>query len=706
MARVSDTLGSEGFPLGVLRASDPTLLPSSASPRGLNSALALASAGTPFVQKRNGLRTINATPITGSAPIIGQYNYRQVASGTDYHLLLDTLGNLTNRDEDDVLTTVSTAFTAGEYYPDWATSNDLCFIANGVDRLKFDGTTVSNFGVERPTVGTMAGAGGTSGAHHGTYELRVTYGVSATGAESSASDTAATTVTVNNKAIDWTNVPVSADPQVDRRYLYVRNTATQVNFYRVGTIANNTATTASTSVADANATIAAPTTSGRDRPPSGIKYLCVHQGRLFAADDSYLYWSELDAPEAFNSLSLARVNAVDGQRITGLISDQETLLIFKEGSVHGLFNGNNPLTWQIRLIDGDYGCVSHRTLLSADKFVYWFSASGLCRTDGSGVDPVGTRLYGPLDNVNVLELRRASGARDATQRRILMAVPGTSQERATLIIPFHTGANAFEADYWDPMDAASLGTAVDSDGYPAMWLGNYGGQLFRMWDTNADGVNTGTVKGLWTASGTSATTFSSLQYYDSTGALVPAALDTTGAGLIERKVTLVDADGHAIGSVRRRIVSNTATSFTLDVEVGGFTAGATYTFLIGGPDFQWDTPWLTYMEPWTKKRYEHFYLLVKGLNYGSSAAVDLAFDYDNANANAKERSFVSSNVSGAWDGAVWDQDVWDVGANAQQRFRVGRVGFAWRARIRNGEPNQPMALLKIAMDGVLQTRKR
>jgi hypothetical protein len=708
MASVRETLGTAGFPQGVVLATDASLLGPEASPRGWNSALALATAGIPYVQKRMGLRCMNRTPISGSPTMLGGYGYRRVADDTDYHLMLDALGRLTNRNAADNFGTVTTVFTAGVHYPDWATANDLCFVVNGVDRYKFDGTVVTNFGIDRPTVGTMAGAAGAAGLHNGTYELRVTYGNSSTGHESSASDTATATVTVTNDAIDWSNVPVSADTQVDRRYLYARNIATQVQFYRVGTIANNTATTATTSVLDANAIIPAPSTTGRDRVPSGVKYLAYHQGRLFAASDSYLYWSDIDAPEAFGALSLDGINAGDGEAITGIWSDGDVLLVLKEGRVYGIFNGNNPLTWQVREIDAHHGCVSHRTIVSANQHVYWYSRTGLVRFNGVSVEAVGERYLGDLsDSINAEQWLTASAAHDDTQNRLMVALPGTSQLRATFILPFHTTLERFEASFWDPMDVGTLHTAVDSGGVQRVWLGNYAGQLFKTWDTNNDGVVEGTVTGQWVADAESASTFNGLTTFDTDGVtVIPATFDTTGGGLIERKVLWVDSEGEPVSDTRRYITTNSSNDLTMNAATAGFTIGETYTYIIGGPDFQFDTPWRTFGLPWVKKRHEYFHLLVKGINYGASATITLAFDYDDANANSKERVLTTGNVSGVWDDAIWDADVWDTAANVRTRSRVARTGFSWRARIRNSEANQPFALLMCGMDAATQTGKR
>lgn len=689
-----------GWAGGVQGSTDATLLDLNTSPRGLNSALTLGQGGRPLAAKRKGISLLNATPITSSPAIIGQADYYRIANSTRYHMLATNIGGLLSRNPaDDTLTVRSTSLTSGEHYPDFAIANDLCFVVNGQDRLKFDGTSVTNFGITRPTVGTMAGAAGAAGLHNGTYELRVTFGNSGTSHESSASDTATATVVVVNQAIDWSNIPVSADTQVDRRYLYVRNTATQTQFYRAGTIANNTATTATTSILDANATVAAPTTTSRNRPPAGTRFVAFHQGRMFAATSSAVHWSQIDAPEAFDDLAFDGINPSDGQRIMGMVSSDQILLIFKEDRTYAIVNGNNPATWQVRLIDDDFGCMSHRTIVTSDGTTYWWSRHGLC--GWAGEDQIANftdRYYGDIDGVfSSSEIARSTAARDEIHNRVLISVPATGASRATRILPFNTMLQRFEATYWDPMDAASLGACIDSTGTPRVYLGGYAGQLFLMNSGHNDGVPSGTSKGTVTATATSQSVFSSL--LDAGGAA--AALVTTGGALIERYFQLFTVAGLPVG--RARITANTATTVTVATAISELTVGTSYIWAIGGPDFQFDTPWVG--DPSFKKRYEYLITTVKALGYGNRAFIDLNFDWQSAG-DPKLRSVMTSQANTLWDASLWDVAIWDSGDAVRNRFRVGRTGFVWRARIRNSYPDQPVGFLSLDVDGPVQTQKR
>lgn len=698
----TDTMGERGWPGGVHLASDSSLIEALASPRGRNSELALATAGIPHVQKRTGLSTVNRTAVTNNPELIGQYEYRQVSSGTDYHVIIGDDGGIYLRGASSLSTSSAAGtLTTGDQWPDFAVASDLLFLVNGAEKLKFDGTDWTNFGITRPTVGTMAGAVGAAGSPNGTYELRVAYGNSATGHISSASDTASSTVTVSSEKIDVSNIPVSSDGQVDQRLIYVRNTSTQTQFYLATTIANNTDTTVTLDFADADLITVAPTTGSNDPPPSGVKFVVYAHGYMFVADQENLYYSKVLEPEAFDTTNRFE-SFVDGQPITGLGVIGDSVIIFKEDRTYEL-RGDSPASWELRQLSNSVGCASSRTICTGtDGNLYWWSRIGLCRLtqDAQTIDTVGIRTYGdPTSLVNYSEILRASAASQPSKRRILIAVPEASQERATMILPFSVDLQVFESDRWDPMDAASLGLAHDSSDDPQVWLGNYNGQLFQMDSGHNDGVATGTQTGTFTASGTTVTTITD----------VDATFDTTGAGLVERKVSLVDSSGFVLTSddiPRPRIASNDGTSITLNAATGTLVDGDTYTYIIGGPDFAWDTPWRTAGAPWRKKRYEYFRVLTKGVSAGSSARMDIGFNYrDEFNASSG-RLLTFTGDSALWDVALWDVNLWDLATNDQVRFRVGGVGFSYKIRLRNAEADEPLAFLLLNCSGVFQTTKR
>lgn len=699
MGVLQENLGLQGWSGGVMPSTDASLIPSNASPNGRNSVLGKPSAGAPYPEKRMGLRMRNADPVTGAGAILGMYGFNSLALDESFFLLMSD-GRLDRLLDDDTTTNLSTGLTSGVRYPDFATGNDLCFVVNGVDRLKYDGTTISNIGIVRPTVGTLSATPGAAGTPNGTYELRVSFGNSSTRTESSASDTALATVTVTNQQLDWADVPVSSDAQVDRRFLYIRNIATQAQFYRAGTISDNVTTTATTNFVDANLVIVAPNTTENNPPPAGVRYLALYKGRLFAASDTAVYYSKVNAFEQFPPENVELVNDKSGQPITGLAPTDAVLLILKQDQVFGIFSGNNPATWEVARVDADYGCVSHRTIVSTHEWTYWWSRHGLVRWSGAGsVDAVGLRLYGaPMDRIDADNIGASSACFDEANQRVLVAVPSLGQDRATMILPFNTLLSVFESNEWDPMDVGALASVNDPTGFPAPHLGGMAGQVFRFEQTNRDGIPSGTTSGTFVASSDSITVFT-----DS-----GAAFLTTGGALVERKITILDSGGTLVSPItpRLHVMSNDATSVTMSQSLSGLTSGATYRYILGGPDFEWDTAWRTLGETWVKKRFEYLWLLSKGNTFGTIAQLALDFDYDESNGNGRRRTFATTAGTGVWDTATWDQSVWDTATVLTTRFRVARTGKSWRVVVRNREVDQPLAFMGIGVQAVTETTKR
>lgn len=634
--------------------------------------------------------------------LIGQHDYYNTTTSTRYHLLYTNDGQL-HKNVAGTVTALSDEFTAGDFYPDFETANNFAIITNGLEQRKFDGTNVRLFSIVRPTVGTLAGAAGSAGAHNGTYELRITYYNSATGHESSASNTASATVVCTNDEIDWTNIPVPGDPQVTHVYLYVRNTATMAQFFRAGSVAAGT-TTGTTDVADDALLIPAPDTAENDPPPSDVKYVAFHQGRLFMASDTVLYWSKPGDVESFDPDAFDLVNSGDGQKITGLHSDHETLYIFKEDRLYGLF-GNDPNVWEIRLLDADTGCSSHRTLVSAVGLVWWWSRAGAVRYDGSTMDFLGLRTYGtPDDTINGAALIRSSVGYDENEGRVVFAVPAAGQtSRANVLLPW-TLKGLLESDGWDPMDAASLGSITDTLGNTAIFLGNYKGQIFRVWVGGNDGLpddigefHTGT----FVAENTSITILTDL---DAEWPTITWESSDISA-LLERKVTVLNDTGKPMHvSIRRpHIIAGTATELTLSVAIAGLIVGHTYTYIIAGPDFQWDSAWLTGSEPWVKKRYTYLNLFNKGVGFGATSRLLLAFDDDDT--FKQPEVFELPGNGNVW-GDDWGILIWGAPAAIRTRLRIARTGFSWKFRMENNAVNEDVALMSLAASGEYQTGKR
>lgn len=679
---------------GVVTAETDNI-PLNASPRARNAALTSSAGQTATVMKRKGLRAMNATPLSSSPAILGQYDFRRRGTG-NFHVLVSNAGRFDTLNADGTTSAAdalaASPFTSGDYYPDFTVANNLLFICNSQDAKKFDGTNVQAWGITKPTVGTMAIVdAGDAGSHNGTYEARVTFYNATTGHESSASASTATAV-VTNSSINWSNIPVSADAQVTARRLYLRNTSTQAYFYLAGTVADNTATTATTNVLDTALIIRAPSTTENDPPPTGIRYAATHLGRVFVADQQRVYYSKIDLPEAFETaVNYLPFNKDDGQLVTGLLPFNGALLLFKEHSVYALL-GDAPDNWVVELVDPGIGCASHRSITVVESVVRWWSEQGPAQlTNNTKPALIGTPLIGPTlssENIANSQLGLVVSAVDANRERVLFAIPSLNQTRNDFYLPFNYRLGVWESDRWEAIDACSLATVRDSSDNPWVYAGGYKGQVFRWWDATNDGVASGTMTGTVSSATASTLTCST------------ATFDTTGGKLVERYVLAIDPAQTTLQ--RRRITGNTGTVLTVSPDWSDPPTSA-WTFIVGGPQFEFDTRWMSGASPFHRKRYRFLYVLAGSTAADVALSVDVFFNFETLASRVKTVTLTASSETGEWDEGEWDVAKFSNQTAVHTRSRMARKARSWRARVKNYLPNQDVILYKIGMSGELLT---
>lgn len=702
------------FAVGTVTGMQADELPLEASPRSWNTSLMNVGGTHAVPSSRKGASVANQTAVTGSPIIHGQANYyrRSGAVLSQFHLLIDNAGNLNKLTGSTVAAadaSAATPFTSGDYLPSVAYANNLCFMVNGVDKKKFDGTNVREFGITRPTtVGLTAVDSGVAGNPNGTYEFAIAYGNSSTGHESSRSDSVSVTVASKKITLNWAT---PSDGQVDQIFVYVRKTTLNAEFFRLtaGTSPAASAAGAFGTTADPitidvtdtqlNAlTTLAPDTAENDPPVAGVKALAVYQNRMFAIDSEKLYYSKSGKPEAFDPDFYEYFNKDDGQKPTGVFTAFGSLLLWKNNSMYQL-SGIEPDTWQIDLIDPYIGCASQQSIVFVNGYVYWYSNKGPARWDGSGaIELIGERYIAPTisaDTLNLSYLDHVCAAVDLFRQKVLFAVPETGQTRNTRILPFNYRTNGWDSDKWDPFDVASMCVVEDSSGTPWVMMGNYGGRVFKWWNAYLDGArvlnNASTPLTLsGTPTGTTSTTVT-----DS-----GATFDTDGAGLKELYLYVTDSAG---SRERRRISSNTSTVITVS---SAFNITPT-SYVIATPDWQHDTRWGDFGDPFVHKRLLFIYAQALSMTGGGDITVELFRDWDLNNVVRTMTLTAVGAGSSMWDSATWDAATWGSDADmADWRSRVSKVCKTYRIRVRMQTPNVQVALAKLMVEASPQGRRR
>lgn len=696
---------------GITTSPAADSLPLGFSPRGRNTTLINIGQGSAQIGCRKGPSTGNPTPITGSPVMLGQYQLKQI-DGTKIHLLVSDGGRLDKLNADLTTTAVNaTAFTAGTNFPSFAAVNNMAIIANGVDLKKSNGVTTWAVGITRPAAPTATPAVG-GAMSLGAWDVALTYFNSTTGQESSLSDfTTATTAGANLQInVSWL---APADPQVDYVRVHLRKQTLGPNAYIVisgltpapNATWNGFPVATLATVANVSDTVfgalklVSPTVTGNNPPAVTLKFPVWHNSRLFLFDSGNAYYSNITdltaRPESFDPTNVEPINPSDGDIITGAVSAFGKLYIFKKFSMWVL-DGYDPNSWTVNNVSYKYGCGSHRTICLAGGAVYWWANTslGLLTLAGADTQPleVGKELLKETladTNINTLSLNISIGEVDEANDLILFALPtgGGVATRNTTIIPFNYRVKRFVADEWNPMDIASFAVVEDSTSTKTLYVGGYAGQVFKWWQSTNDGVPTGTTGGGTITAGSTSTTL----------VASAAAFSTVGGKLVERYVYHIPVMGEV---QRRRITGNTGTVLTV-TPAWDTALLVNDTFVVGGIDWQLDTPWMHSAAPFIKKRFEFLYVEASTVYNGVTVYADV---YTKANLTQVIKTLVYSlaNTSAVYDAATYDSSRYGVLSTLNKRKKVGVTGKSYRIRLRQLQSDKQLSgLLKVAMQASL-----
>ena len=565
-------------------------------------------------------------------------------------------------------------------------------MCNGQNVVKFDGSKASNWGIATPTVDPTTSDPSSAGVMTGTFEILYTYYNSATGTESSPSDASnQTTLSSEQLRCVWS---ASADTQVTDVYVYVRNVATEPVFYRAATVAIGTLTT-DLNVTTTNLIVKAPDIGENDPPVAGTKLCELHYSHMFISNGVDVFFSDENKPENFDpSHTLPGINRNEGEDVTALHSSNGYLIIAKRSRSYILV-GDHPDNWRIEEMDPSIGCTSAQSMVTAEGTTRWWSLLGMVEWDpAKGVVTKAHELIDVSvhpDAINYSELHRVSGAMQEHQHRCVWSVPGVGKTRNNFYIPYNYRLGVFESDAWTAVDGASIAQVETASGANETFIGGYAGQTFQLWDADNDGVATATTM---TGAVTSAT---SLSITSSAG-----GFDTAGGGLAERYVVVFDPDSLYIQ--RARIASNTATVLTL-AEALSTVPTSTWTFVVGGIDFAWDTRWMTGTEPFIRKRYRFLYLLTGSTQTSVDLDLSIFFDFENTAAKKVTTTLSSIDELGVWDVGKWDEAQFAAQSASHKRVRVAKKGRSWKLRIENRQPNETVVIHKVGSNSEVLTDK-
>ena len=236
------------------------------------------------------------------------------------------------------------------------------------------------------------------------------------------------------------------------------------------------------------------------------------------------------------------------------------------------------------------------------------------------------------------------------------------------------------------MNFAGFGVGYDADGNERLFMSGYGGQIFKF-DRNV--LNDAVPSGLRTGS------FVATQ--DSYSGLTTATgLYTTGVGLANRWITIVDAENRPFR--RAKITSNGAATILFESSLVGFELDQTYTWFVGGADFRLYTKWFDMDQPFLQKRFDRVYIQAQSNNAPTGIYVSTHVNFVDEEASAENTVDLGGDN---WDEGFWDTAIWAGQTQFKKRLGVFKNTTALRVVVLHNAPEVDLRVSKIGVLGRL-----
>lgn len=381
---------------------------------------------------------------------------------------------------------------------DFVVANNHLFFGNGVVQGKWDGTTVTNWGISpqpttAPTIVNTA-AGNVPGAIGHTWVYA--YGVAATGYISDISSISAPSSAANRQ---WTiSGPRSTDAQCDLVHIY-RTEDGGATYLELSNspIANPGAGNFSIVDNDADASLsdtAAPT-RGVNQPPPLLRALKFWQGRIWGINADRQYFSGFEEVnnglpvESFGTIitnSFSYGEALTAQGVLGDI-DSSLLLVMSAGTVF-VVSGDTRATFKRNTAASNRGCRNHGTIVESQfdsrnpitgvdttiSFVSWLDSSGsvVMMTKNLGVREISKDIQSDLDGIDH-SLATMASFESVLRRWLILCDSGTGHLRVFDLeagiwntpwpIATVTAVGVVEFTLGDPIILLGFGTKVLSN---------------------------------------------------------------------------------------------------------------------------------------------------------------------------------------------------------------------------------------------------
>jgi hypothetical protein len=195
----------------------------------------------------------------------------------------------------------------------------------------------------------------------------------------------------------------------------------------------------------------------------------------YSATPSTIWFSEIGTPESVLPESNFEVRTNDGDRIYGIKSFNNHLMVFKEKSFQKII-GSNADEFQLVELSTDYGCLSYRSVVTVNQTMYWLDKKGIIAFNGASWDVASGAVEGVFRRMNITAAKeKACSVHHLYRNQIWFAIPvdGSTVNNLTVVYDYLIGAWTF----FDGFNPASFGYIKGALNKPTVWRGDYSGML-------------------------------------------------------------------------------------------------------------------------------------------------------------------------------------------------------------------------------------
>ena len=137
---------------------------------------------------------------------------------------------------------------------------------------------------------------------------------------------------------------------------------------------------------------------------------------------TYLFYS--NTPGTVWDLDLGWLKIDGNGPITGMIQIDKRLLIFKQNETFLISGGDNPTRGlEQNRLSADIGCISPRSLVHVEGWVYFMSDKGFYRTDGIDFEPLSKPIENEVGQIARSEASRIVGVHNRHDSQVVFFVP-------------------------------------------------------------------------------------------------------------------------------------------------------------------------------------------------------------------------------------------------------------------------------------------